>query len=172
MPIIRVEFLYQPGEYARALRYVQVRRLLSWRDSIVALFVIAISIFLWVTGGFTFWVTLFCAVGILLLAMIAFGIFVTPVLVERSQPKLRERYQLTFSDDGIHFITANIDSQLSWNLYSTWWDGPDFLFFFSGKRDLSVIPYRAFSNPVDIDAMRQLARRHIGPAKYSGSRLT
>ncbi|MEM7735594.1 MAG: YcxB family protein [Deinococcota bacterium] len=98
------------------------------------------------------------------LLLLTFVVFVTPYLVERSTPKLREQYQLSFSDEGIHFKTTSIDAHLAWSIYSVWWDGPDYFFLFHGKRDVTIIPFRVFSNSDDMTSFRELATRQLGMA--------
>jgi len=164
MYLVEVSFRYQPGEYARALRRVQARKLRVVFDVLAAGLVLVIGAYFWATAGFSVWVGLFFGSGALLLAVLGFGILALPTLMERTQPKLREPYQLSFSEAGIHFRTTSIDSRLSWSLYSSWRDDPDYLYLFHGKRDVTVLPCRALASAEDHAALRQLVARHVGPA--------
>src|SRR6266567_2843432 len=55
--------------------------------------------------------------GIFGLILIA-AFVVIPPLVFRREPKFKDEYSLAFGEQGIHFSTAHIDSQLQWSLYS------------------------------------------------------
>ncbi|MEM6428902.1 MAG: YcxB family protein [Deinococcota bacterium] len=164
MPSVNINFTYQPGEYARALRHVQVQRLAVRRDVVVAILTIIIGVYFWVSDGLTIWAGLLCGVGLVFLLMLAFAVLVTPYLVERSTPKLREQYQLSFADEGIRFKTTSIDAHLAWSIYSVWWDGPDYFFFFHGKRDVTIIPFRVLSTSDDAATFRELVTHQLGMA--------
>ena len=161
---VDMSFTYQPGEYARALRRVQARKLRVVWDVLAAGVALAVGAALWATVGFTLWVGLLLGSSVFLLSMLGLGVLVMPTLMERMQPKLREPYRLSFSETGICFRTTGIDSQLSWSLYTSWWDDPDYLYLFHGKRDVTVLPRRALAGAEDDAALRALAMRHVGPA--------
>jgi hypothetical protein len=146
MESLSLSFSYQPGEYARALRRVQISKLSAVRDAVIAVSVLGLAAFLWLSNGYS-WVVGVMLVSILLFCLLlGFGVFVVPALVSRSQPKLREPYNLRFSDEGVHFRTTGIDSNLSWSLYSSWRQDSDFVYLFHGPRDVTILPRRAFSN--------------------------
>src|SRR5688500_7564779 len=84
-----VSFTYRPGEYARALRRVQARRLSLVRDTIVATLLLAVGSYFWVSTGFSLWVGLLCGSAAALLVLLAAAVLLMPFLAERSNPKLR-----------------------------------------------------------------------------------
>jgi len=91
------------------------------------------------------WFALFslAASGTLLMMLVAaFGVI--PHLLFRREPKYRDDYSLTFSDEGIHFQTVHIDSQLEWSLYSrALVDRSSYLLYY-GSRTFSIIPMHVF----------------------------
>lgn len=76
-------------------------------------------------------------------------------------PKFLEKYSLSFSDSGIHFKTASIDSDITWTHYSRWIDDDHVILLVYGSRMYTVVPKRAFSGPEQIAAFRDLIGRHI-----------
>jgi len=162
MESLSLSFSYQPGEYARALRRVQISKLRAVRDAVIAASVLALAAFLWLSNGYS-WVVGVMLVSILLFGLLlGFGVFVVPALVSRSQLKLREPYNLRFSDEGVHFRTTGIDSNLSWSLYSSWRQDSDFVYLFHGPRDVTILPRRAFSNADDEALFLRLINRRFG----------
>ena len=169
MESLSLSFSYQPGEYARALRRVQISKLRAVRDAVIAASVLGLAAFLWLSNGYS-WVVGVMLVSILFFCLLlgffclllGFGVFVVPALVSRSQPKLREPYNLRFSDEGVHFRTTGIDSNLSWSLYSSWRQDSDFVYLFHGPRDVTILPRRAFSNADDEALFLRLISRRFG----------
>jgi YcxB-like protein len=169
MESLTLRFSYQPGEYVRALRRVQISKLRALRDAVIAASVVGLAAFLWISEGYS-WVVGMMLVSILFFGLLlGFGVFVLPALVSRSQPKLREPYILRFSDEGVHFRTTGIDSNLSWSLYSSWREDSDFVYLFYGPRHVTILPRRAFSNTDDEALFLRLINRHFDSR---GSRLT
>ncbi len=102
--------------------------------------------------------------GTVLLAMVGYAIFLLPIMIYNSQPKLKDEYSLTFSDDGIGFKTNKIDAVLQWSIYQSWLSDDDFYILYHGKRDVSVIPRRALSGGED-EGLRALLSKKIGHPK-------
>ena len=162
MESLSLSFSYQPGEYARALRRVQITKLRAVRDAVITASVLGLAAFLWLSYGYS-WVVGLMLVSILFFCLLlGFGVFVVPALVSRSHPKLREPYSLRFSDEGVHFRTTGIDSNLSWSLYSSWRQDSDFVYLFHGPRDVTILPRRAFSNADDEALFVRLISRRFG----------
>ena len=76
-------------------------------------------------------------------------------------PKFRERYRITFSDEGLHFLTASIDSRIAWTHYSKVLASKSVILLVYGVRMYTVIPVRAFSSPAEQAAFMELVRRHV-----------
>lgn len=81
----------------------------------------------------------------------------------RSDPKFRWEYHLTFTDAGIKFKTADIDSSIAWSLYTGVVENDSFYFLVYGKDlpSLSILPKRAFRDSKEEAAFRQMLRRHV-----------
>jgi hypothetical protein len=74
----------------------------------------------------------------------AFGII--PRLIFRRESKFRDEYALTFAEDGIHFRTDHIDSQLQWDLYSWALIASHSFVLYYGASSFTVIPKRVFQS--------------------------
>ena len=82
----------------------------------------------------------------------------------KSNPKFRERYSLRFSEEGIHFKTATIDSTLKWDHYHACLESDRVFLLVYGKRMYTVLPKRAFQGPPQIDDFRELVKNKVAPA--------
>ena len=60
------------------------------------------------------------SLGLLLLLMLIYAVWLMPVLMYRNQPKLQSEYHLTFDKSVIRLQTDQIQSQLQWSFYQLW----------------------------------------------------
>jgi hypothetical protein len=95
-------------------------------------------------------------------------LFVAPRQRFRSDPKFVDEYFLQFSDDGIQFKTAQIDSLLQWSLYNKVLENERFYILIYGKNMISVIPKRAFADAKQEAAFSEMLGRNLHP--YSTSK--
>ena len=80
----------------------------------------------------------------------------------KRNPKFLERYELTFSEEGILWKTNTIDSRLSWTLYNKVVESNRAFLLIYGKWAYSMIPKNAFSNEGQVNVFRDLLRRKAG----------
>ncbi|MCY2935464.1 MAG: YcxB family protein [Planctomycetota bacterium] len=102
------------------------------------------------------------SLGLLLLLMLIYAVWLMPVLMYRNQPKLQSEYHLTFDKSVIRLQTDQIQSQLQWSFYQSWRLDDQYYYLYYGKQDLSVIPRRAFSAEAD-SQLAELLQQKIGP---------
>lgn len=76
-------------------------------------------------------------------------------------PKYRAPYDLTFSDDGIHFRTANIDSHLQWSIYSHALQHPNGYLLYHGPNAYTILPARVFANAAERTTFDALLAAHV-----------
>ena len=98
--------------------------------------------------------------GIFALILLA-AFVVIPPLVFRREPKFRDEYSLVFSEEGIRFNTAHIDSQLQWSMYSRALVDPHSYVLYYGTRSFTVIPKRVFQNAEQLKTFEQLLAQHV-----------
>jgi len=87
----------------------------------------------------------------------------TPRKYFRGDGKFRDRYQITFSDEGVQLKTSQVDSKMAWSLYSKVVEGRDMYLLFYGKdtRMMTAVPKRVFSSNDQEQLFRELVTRHI-----------
>jgi hypothetical protein len=130
-------------------------------DIIVALAGALLGFYLWRSPDSRWWGTgLLCLSAILLLMLIA-AFAVIPRLIFRREPKFRDEYSLTFSPEGIHFLTAQIDSRLQWSMYGrALVDSHSFVFYY-GTHSFSIIPKRVFTSSEQLAVFERLVSEKI-----------
>lgn len=164
---VSISFIYSRDEYVRAMRRHFQSTLGVRRDIVGGLLAILIGVYLALATEFGWIAGIMIALGSILLAMVAYGMLLLPGMIYNSQPKLKNKYTLSFTDDGIHFLTNNVDSTLKWSLYDKWLFDDRFYVMYYGKRNLTVIPRRALTENGADAALRQLLTKHIGEPKTS-----
>ncbi len=94
---------------------------------------------------------------------------IIPPLAFRRDPKFRDDYSLTFSPEGIHFRTVNIDSHLQWSIYSrALIDAHSYVLYY-GSRQFTVIPKRVFQSTEQRQAFEELLAQHVSQIVRRGS---
>lgn len=165
MESVQLNFKYTEKEYVAATH------LFFWRSKetlirLVASYVLIsfglILLFLLTNLGLPLWVL----VSLLLLAGIGLfhGFFFDlPRRYFRGDPKFRDEYSLSFSDEGIGFKTKNINASVAWSLYSGLIENESFYLLIYGKdiASISIIPKRVFRDAQQETAIREMLRRHI-----------
>ena len=161
MDSIDLRFTYTEAEQVDAVRLYYDKALQGRRSTLIALLCIGFGCL--IGFGWHDWVfaELLIALGAAILAMIGYSYFILPYRTYRNDPKLKNEFHLTFSDNGIHFQTSNIDSQIGWGLYHTVWRSRDLLVLVHGKRTMTILPLRAFSSQDDIEIMNRLLERNV-----------
>jgi YcxB-like protein len=168
---ISLRFRYTAEEYVAATRlYLGQSRELITRLGVLFLYSIAaIALFIWIDFGIGL-IPLFIVGGCFPLLLVFLLFFVIPRWRFRSDAKSVNEYFLQFSDDGIHFKTAQIDALIQWSLCNKVLENERFYILVYGKNMLSVIPKRAFANANQEAAFSQMLRRNL-PAYANSKRL-
>jgi hypothetical protein len=168
---VRIEYQYTEAEYLAA------NRLLLFKSSNAIVRIIVFDLFL-LAGAvmmsflevdlFPLWAII--AVLIVFEAALFYNILVKmPRAYFRGDGKFRDKYEITFSDEGVKVKTSQIDSKLAWSLYTKVVEGSDMYLLVYGKADtrmMTAVPKRAFNSPDQEKQFRELVVRHI--ADHSG----
>src|SRR3954462_3165150 len=117
METVSLSFRYVEQDYVRALRAHYASRLRLPLDIAVMLGVAVLGTYEWRSGSHGFGITLLCLSGIFAVILVV-AFTVIPRIAFRRQPKFRDDYSLSFSNQGIHFHTAHIDSNLKCGMYT------------------------------------------------------
>jgi len=162
---IYLTYTYTRAEYVLAMQRYYKSKLQVRRDVIAGIIALLGGLYLALMTTVVWLGWLLFAAAALLLALVAYGVFVLPWLIYKSQPKLKNEYRLSFSDQGIGFKSEGIDSTLQWKLYDSWRFDADFYILNHGKRDMTVIPRRVLTAGDDDRRFREMLERNIGPTK-------
>lgn len=169
--IISLRFKYTEAEYLAATRLYMTRSAdLMIRFGVCSVYAIGCVILLSWLGIAVEMIPVFIVVACLPFIMAFLLLFVVPRQRFRSDPKFRDEYLLQFSDEGIHFKTAQIDALLQWSLYNKVLEDERFYILVYGKNMISVIPKRAFTSAAEETAFDEMLRRNL-PASANAKRL-
>jgi uncharacterized membrane protein YesL len=158
---INLSFRYAESDYVRALRAHYSSRLRVRFDIVAAIVAALLGAYSWRSPEYH-WLGVICIVASVVLVLILFAAFVViPPLAFRREAKFRDEYSLAFSENGIHFHTAHIDSQLQWSLYSkALIDAHSYVLYY-GVRQFTVIPKRVFQSGGQQEIFDQLLTQHV-----------
>lgn len=93
--------------------------------------------------------------------ILATAFLIIPPIAFRREPKFKDEYSLTFTQECIHFKTAHIDSVLQWNIYSkALMDAHSYVLYY-GVGSISVIPKRVFQSAEQQRDFEYLLRQHV-----------
>lgn len=163
--VIKLAFRYSEHEYAKALRSHYADRLRPRLDFIVAAFCMVVGVYTW-RDSELHWLSMFCiAASCVVMGILIVAFLVIPPLAFRREPKFRDEYSLTFSDEGIHFVTQHIDSRLKWNLYSRALINRHSYVLYYGKHQFTVIPARVFADSIQQGAFERLLTANVANVK-------
>lgn len=160
MEIVNLSFRYVEGDYVQAVRAHYRTRLRLPLDIAVILVTASLGAYEFWSGSSTFGIVLLSISGLFALFLII-AFIVVPRVTFRRQPKFRDQYFLQFSQEGIHFQTAHIDSNLKWRMYtSALVDANSFILYW-GTQQFTVIPKRVFEDSSQLQQFEQLLLQNI-----------
>jgi len=163
--LVEVEYQYSEAEYLAANRLFLFRTPTAMLRLIVFFFVALMSAVLLsflLTDLFPLWAGF--GIIILFIAALFYNVFVAlPRKYFRGNANFRDKYQITFSDDGLHVRTSQIDSKQGWGLYTKAFEGHDMYLLIYGTdlRMMTMVPKRAFKSADQENLFRAMIKRHI-----------
>lgn len=162
---VKIEYQLSESEYLAATRLLFFQS----REAIVRMVVICVLALM-----SAFLMNLIVADMSMLLVLIAFVIVVDiflfynalvmlPRQYYRGDPKFREKYDVTFSDEGVFVKTFQLDSKLAWSMYTKVIEGKDMYLLIYGKdtRMMTTVPKRALKSRDEEMQFRALVTRYI-----------
>lgn len=160
---IKAVFTVTREEYLRAVRRHYKTNIHVYRDISIGLAAIVAGIGMYFWNGIQLYSWVLIIPGLILLLLVAYAFLMLPKLIYHSDPKLKWEYSLSFYDDRIEFRTNEIESILKWQLYRAWLRDDEFYILYHGKRNISVIPRRAFDSDGSDNRLTKLLERKLGP---------
>ena len=157
---LTLSFRYSEHDYVQAMRAHDAARLRLRLDAALVIGLTAFGIFELQAGSKVLGAGA-VVVAALFAVMLLAAFTVIPFYSFRSQPKFRNDYSLVFSPEGIHFRTADIDSNLQWGLYDrALIDANSFILYY-GNRQFTVIPKRVFESAEQLQTFEGMLRQHV-----------
>jgi hypothetical protein len=158
---VNLSFRYLERDYVRALRAHYSSRLRVRFDIAAAIVAALFGAYTWRSPDYH-WLSVVCLVASFVLVLMLFAAFVViPPLAFRSEAKFRDDYALTFSQDGIHFRTSHIDSQLQWSMYSSALIDELSNELYYASRQITVNPKRVYKGAEQQQTFEQLFTQHV-----------
>ena len=158
MDTVTLIFTYTQNEYVKADRqYLIANKTVRKYDPIIIAILLLLSMCNLFLSGFSTLGIISLAIILSVVALGCYIYFYMPVLKFKQTSKLHEEYTLSFSKERIGFKTPSIDSVLQWNIYSELWESDDFYFLIHVPRAYTLIPKRAFNNPVDMQFFEEIS---------------
>lgn len=169
--VISLRFKYTEEEYVAALRFYLMHSPDSWIRFAVSSFFIAAGLYLgWLLDMDLGVLLPFALIGLFWLLFWILVLAVFPHQAFRREPKFQDEYFLQFSEDGIHFKTAQIDALVQWSLYTKVLENDRFYILVYGKNMLSVTPKRAFTSADQEAAFNRLLKQKF-PVSFDSKHL-
>ena len=160
METVSLSFRYAEQDYVRAMRAHYASRLRLPLDIAFIVGLAVLGAYAWRSGSHGFGTALLSVSAIFALVLVA-AFAIIPTISFRSQPKLRDDYSLRFSPHGIHFRTAQIDSDLQWGMYTgALVDAYSFILYY-GSQQFTVIPKRVFQDGPQRQAFERLLAQNV-----------
>jgi YcxB-like protein len=166
MQPIRLKFTHTEAEYLAATRLLLFGQkvILARLVVILALVLFGLILVSLITDlEFPLWAAL--SLGLVFDASVAYmGVVDAPRRVFRKDSKMRDEYELTFSEEGIALKTPQIDSKLAWSLYKQVLENKSLyvlVFDAPGRMVMTVVPKRVFRDAGEEWEFRGLVHRKV-----------
>jgi hypothetical protein len=160
IPTVTVKFENNVDEHVHAAELYYKTTFYYKADKVVAILLLLYGIYVTIILGVKWWTVIF-----IILAPVEWFNLLSPYKLQarlwfKWNPKFHEAYEISFSEDAIHFKTLTIDSNINWTMYNKMLEDDQIFLMIYGKRMYSVIPKRVFANDDEINAFRKLAQTH------------
>jgi hypothetical protein len=159
---LQLSFTYTEDEYVSAARFFFTRESEpKFRLYLGLGFFACVLLIVWLADDV--YVTASVLIpGLLVLARYWYVYWALPRSYFRSNPKFRDPYELTFSDEGVLFRSKGVESRLAWDFYTNVLETPEHFFLVYGKDMFSLLPKRVLRERRQESALRELLRHKFG----------
>jgi YcxB-like protein len=160
---VKLQIKHEEKEYVAAVRAFLARDYGIFK-SLLGAFTLSAYILIWLTlTNVGLWIAL-------MPVLMIFTTYISAMYLSgprhrfRSDPTLKEGFEIEFSDEGISYNAPNITSRMNWDFYSRVVESDTVYVLIRGKLQITVIPKRAFTSSAQEAHFRSLLQRHIPPA--------
>ena len=164
MQPIQLRFSYTEAEYLGAARLILFgQKLILARVVVLLALVVLISFVVSVLTDFEFPVWAALSLGLLVATSFAYkGLIDAPRRYFRQDPKMRDEFALTFSDEGVAVKTPQSDSKLAWSLYKEVLENRSlYVLVYNEPARMTMVPKRVFRDANEELGFRRLVHRHV-----------
>jgi hypothetical protein len=159
---LRLSFTYTEDEYTSAVRFFFTRDSDPRFRAYLGLGFFACALLIAWLAGNIYVAAAVLLPGLVVIARYWHGYWALPRSYFRGNPKFRDPYELTFSDDGLLFRSKGVESRLAWDFYTKVLETPEHFFLVYGKQMFSLLPKRVLRERGEEAALRELLRRKFG----------
>jgi hypothetical protein len=157
---VKLHFKYSEEEYVAATRHYY-QNFHAKVSAVFSLLILMVGLLAWLISDDAYIASFLMAGGLFFLVIYFLNYFAWPKRIYRRNPKLREEYDLQFSEGGIIFRAKGIDSILKWDLYQEVRETDQFYYLIYGRDSFTVIPKRVFVSARQERDFRALLRAHV-----------
>jgi hypothetical protein len=156
-----INFRYTEDEYVSAERMYSNRTHGTVPRLLVSIVLFLIGIVLWIyIEGSVVWLTLFC-VGATIMGAALAAFFVMPHVRFRRNARWHGEYSFGFSEEGLQFESAHLDSKIKWSMYRDVLENKKLYALIYDEAALTIIPKRIFTDEVQASLFRGLLQKKI-----------
>lgn len=166
MQPIQLRFSYTEAEYLGATRLILFgQKLILARVVVLLALIMLISFMVSVLTDFEFPLWAALSLGLLVATSFAYkGLIDAPRRYFRTDPKMRDEFALTFSDEGVAVKTPQIDSKLAWSLYKEVLENKSLyvlVYNEPARLTMTMVPKRVFRDANEQLDFRRLVHRYV-----------
>jgi YcxB-like protein len=169
----KLEFTYTESDYLAATRALFLNsQSIIGRLIVTTILVLISGVLMSILIG-DFWIWGIIALVLLFEVAIFYNFLIRiPRQLFRGDAKFRDRFEVTYSEEGLAVKTKQIDSKLAWSLYTKVIESPTFYLLVYGHelRMMTLLPKRAFRSQQQQSAFRELINRKISTHSFLGSK--
>lgn len=166
MQPIQLKFTHTEAEYLAATRLLLFgQKVLLARVVVILVFVIFGIMMISLLGDFAFPLWAALLLSILVATSFAYaGLIDAPRRYFRKDPKMRDEFLLTFSEEGVAVKTEQIDSRLAWSLYKGVLENKSLyvlMYDDPARTSITMVPKRVFRDANEELEFRRLVHRQV-----------
>ena len=166
MQPIQLKFTHTEAEYLAATRLLLIgQKVLLIRTIAFLVLVIFGIVMMSLLSDFALPLWAAMALGVLIAFGIAYmGLVDAPRKFFRKDPKMRDEFTLTFSEEGVAVKTTQIDSKLAWSLYKGVLENKTlYMLMYNepARLTMTVVPKRVFRSANEEMEFRRLVHRQV-----------
>lgn len=158
---VEISFMNELEDHVKAQHILYSKSVMAKVDQVVAALLVGFGVYCIVLVGLRWWTMIWFLLAVVeWFNLLSLSKLRTKIQFQRN-PKFREEYHLTFSQEHVHFKTASIDSTLQWSHYQRFLESSNLFLLMYGKGLYTLIPKRCFHSGDEINTFRALLHEKL-----------